>query len=498
MLNSKRLLTEHVEILEDFLNFRQIKKGSVIPHRFWLIGGSFSLACYISPDSITLKSCPLWVCYGYLLWKLCREYEDLSGLNALLENLTNYQTDLRKILSFLTDLNHVTRGHSPRERQLATICLESCVRIVKLLHQFVTTIDGKHPLSNTLINYEPFEDLPQFNLLGENSYRNFKTIFPIFLFIQSQFLLRLTVAMVDKQDFKWSELNNIISELRKETVTLKEKSNIKTNTKEYVGDLIKCSDLMEKSCDDDLCKLKWTSANLSAKLMVQMNLFERFNEKLATERNLNDLNEDLTEIQPLFEANAWEYNNLLILMRRLLNQDAAGEKKTALELTLGEQEAEEKKGPFKYVDQSTVISIDDEFFIQDGQFVVNDANASDLPPIEEQRNEKLLKSCFKPVLKQLRKQINPINQEMNERERRFMQEQGVLIPTPAETKELPTESSEDELDDNLVLRKKNNKKLIARPSKYDENRQFLAAKVQMGMLRLPTPLVNPSNEDVLE
>lgn len=517
VLNSKRLLSDHIEILEDFLNLHKIHE-SKDTGRFLKVSattiGTLSVAgaatalvfrCSggLSKYGLGLAAVGLGVFAGRQWKGIYHDYQDMRRLSTLLDNLGRYHSLIKRNLTYLTDLSHLN-GISDRDLLLGSASVDSLLRVIKSMHQFVTYMDDRFPAREEWLNYQPFEDLGDcVSLSGQDSaLKNLKSVYMIFLYIQSQFVLRTAIALIElKPEVTEKDLEEITKALAIEVVLpdlrIIRKAESRDNT-------IKCSTLMDKraSSSDGLDKLKWTTMNLSTKLLVQSNQFERINERLTTmettdRKKLLALNEDLSNMESLFVATACEFEYLQILFKKILNIDI--ERKD--EAIKSEKQMEDS--PAIAVDQSTAINIDDEFFILDGQ-MLNDkeaAGANDGSQVDDGRNERVLKSSFKPVLKQLRKQIDPLNDEMIERERKFLQGQGVDVASVDIVKPSPgmyssSTESEDELDDDMILRKK---KFTPKPSKYDENRQFLEEKLNSGFFRMPPPMRSAAaSEDILE
>lgn len=431
------------------------------------------------------------------------DWKDMRQFTSLLDNLSKYHSLLKRNLIYLTDVSLLNGILLDRERILGQSCIESTLRAVQILHSFVSKLDERQPITRELPNYQPFEDLGSCPAIADHrvegdAFKHFKEIYTIFLYIQSQFVLRVCIARVDHPLAK-TELQDVINHFQSE-LDRDDLQPIQTHGQ----NASKCFDLINKrhGGNNELGLLKWTSSNLSTKLMVQLSQLERFNGKLSSvvsSGEVSTLHEDLLALESLFLSNACELENMGILLRKILNNDP--QCIVEQENNLSGESSEQTQDP-PLLDQNTAITIDDEFFILDGQLAEKHDNATD-SQVDDPRNERLLKTCFKSVLRQLRKEIGSLNEDMLARERKFLQQQGVELPLAvANPKPTPLSNgssteSEDELDDNLVLKKK---KPAPRPSKYDENRQFLAEKVnQQGMFRLPLPMsFHTPSEDVLE
>lgn len=519
VLKSKNLLTDHIELLDDYLTLKDIQEPGRVSGLFWAttaatIGGASITGLAIkSSGNLRLGGIAIGVALGLgagYHWRSLYHYQkENQRLSLLLDVLNQYRNILKRNLMYLTDSSHLNGIPSERDSILSSSCVNSCLVVINLLHQFVSELDERSPITKELVDYEPFEDLgncEQF-LDQDTGLKNFKSLYTIFLFIQSQFMLRLVIALAENREPIENDLLRVTKKLQIEATRDDLQIVVKKEIKAGQENAVKISSLIDKEGKlAGLRQLKWTTNNLSTKLVLQLNQFERFKDNLEllnddaspskNKKKLMELNEGLSAIESLFVSTACEFENVQLLMRKALNIESEVKKAVP-----SAEVADESGLPLKVVDQSTAIDIDDEFFILDGQMAEKESTGFDAQ-VDDVRNERVLKTSFKPVLKQLRKQIDPLNEEMIERERKFLQQQGVELPTVDPVKlsvalYSSSTESEDELDEDMVLRKK---KLAApKPSKYDENRKFLEEKVQMGVFRLPAPAkFADAHEDLLE
>lgn len=90
-------------------------------------------------------------------------------------------------------------------------------------------------------------------------------------------------------------------------------------------------------------------------------------------------------------------------------------------------------------------------------------------------NEKIVKSQFRPVLRQLRDRLEPINDAMRQRERQFLAEKG--IPMTDEDDRRLSESDSDDAESN-------GKRNSIRKDNYADMRQFMMDNKSMGFMPL--------------
>lgn len=106
---------------------------------------------------------------------------------------------------------------------------------------------------------------------------------------------------------------------------------------------------------------------------------------------------------------------------------------------------------------------------------------------------KVIRRQFKPVLKQLKDKIDPINQSMRDREKRFFEMQGISFDEEKASLNDANNSDSDEFDSISLVRQNQN-----RENKFDDNRQFLQNKQQINFFSFPPPKNVFLQEDVVE
>lgn len=102
---------------------------------------------------------------------------------------------------------------------------------------------------------------------------------------------------------------------------------------------------------------------------------------------------------------------------------------------------------------------------------------------------RIVKRHFRPVLRQLKDRIEPINTAMRDRERKFLLDKGMDVAPDEDAHASSHESSDDELDEFGRMQKRRS---AARRSynkgvdvdTYEETRRFLAAKVPINLLSM--------------
>lgn len=502
------MLSENLELLEEFIfgqrlelsvdNTRKITELIGIP----VLCGSVALiscsareltkSCYSFRIPAKLTGAILISGLGYFGYSLGRSlnrnHQELCLLKALMSSITSYHDLLKKNLHYFID------HENQCDVALESATIRSMVVLIVQLHKIVTDLDERRPILLECPSYQPFEDLGNAELLSsERGLRNVKELYKVFLYIQSQFVMRLTVELLlnNGQEI-WDQVQAVTAKVdsEKSRHDLQVLSHIERNVeaKGFLASLASNS-----PSGHALANLKYATSNLCNTMLSQMGRFERISNQImslsgSSSDKLVRIDESLTTVESLMAANQCDFHNLRILVFQCLNGDKAP---LPPHCATEHQTETADPGHIITVQQNTPLQIDDEFFVLDGQQVEADqSTANDVG--EGTLTDKKLKTQFKPVLKQLRNKIDPLNVEMLERENQYLMKQGVE-PLPIEP-QVPvsvassTESEDELMGDDLILRPRMRK----RPTtKYDENRKFLEEKMQLSVpFRLPPPSSN--------
>lgn len=103
---------------------------------------------------------------------------------------------------------------------------------------------------------------------------------------------------------------------------------------------------------------------------------------------------------------------------------------------------------------------------------------------------RIVKRHFRPVLRQLKDRIEPINTAMRDREREFLLGKGLEVAPDEDAYSSSPASSDDDLDEFGRMRKRRGCRRedgdnVRNVDTYEETRRFLAAKDQMNLLSMP-------------
>lgn len=458
---------------------------------------------------------------GYCLLSSVKEYRDLrnrgrvSKVRKLIQNLNDFDSSLRKQIMFLREIS-LFRGKikcsEEWEGNLAVKTIQSIRKVTLLIYNEIRDLEEKLKIPTRYQGiYQPLdnlEDCEYFQKTEEEFQgRHIKEFFNIFLYIQSEFLLRIPfiVASQDNGFFMCEKnISKICQIVQKE---LKENSE---NLDYFLQPI--STDLNRFSLDNNQAKgqmhqfscLKSASGTILTKflaLATQLKIFDgnlqavRPRDEESLRKDLQKMKESLETLSVTFTCINLEFENLHLIYNKILNLPSK-----ALEDVQTSHKSSEEPG--KKIEDLTVNPATDEFFHLDASKEADwekPENDFDLADYEYDRvNQKLIKSTFKPVLVQLRKRIHPLHDAMKEREKQFLQNRGVPLPDDSDGggdfSDSLDEKSNSESDEEDSLSQKHRTK----PGKYEENREFLQEKQQIGLFFSLPPPQNLLSEDVLE
>lgn len=414
-------------------------------------------------------------------------------MTKLLDTLNAYHVVIKTNLNYLNEISLLGSGiESVINEQLTESSISSLVTVVTALHVAVQEWDSQYSLTEELGNYQPFENFDWTSYLDDpnsGSSKRLKELFNIFIFIQSQFILRTTIVLIENVDRDLSKKLIRIVGLIRDEIQRKDLRLLAINKQE--SGKIHCSDFIADSrTTSQYSKLRWTCSNLNTYLWVQLNEFEGFHQRLYSltdnqsvslqKKNIKLLNEHLDNLENIFNVSYNEFNSAQKILRNLLNNEDDDQLPIA---EVDKQEGDSTK--ITTVDQGTQLDIHDEFYVLAGQMGVDDNIPGADSQIEMVGNERLLKSRFTPVLKQLKREINPLKEDMALREKNYLKSQGIECE----------ESSEDSDDDSSI---EEMPVPAVKVNKYEENRKFLEDKVPIRVFQLPLVFGVSNEEDVIE
>lgn len=394
-----------------------------------------------------------------------------------------------------------------------------------MVYDGIKELESEYTISHKYqLVYEPIEELCQTDYFTkepeEFSAKNIKEFLNLFLFVQSQYLMRLGLIIatgdVDSDFIKYNTRN--LSPLIDE----------QTSNCLYNFDLIMFVASPDKESHSfkkldknrevplDLLRAKSYSMTFVPKLLavthecvrldsVLNNIINNYDKTDKEQDELHDLVPVMNQIDSELLMCQDEYQRFFITFQKFLNL-TPDEKvpEDAEKLPDVEKSQEKFEHDYRKVGE-TAFGYHDDFFALDG--FENDALASDEPTANkgdldqdaDQINRKIVKKTFKPVLKQLKTKIEPLATEMKEREKKVLTAKGVEVEDLDETRHSERDSSSEgsfsDSDDEEMQKKRMAKKST---QKYSEMRDFLEQKQQFNVFSFKPPAMSMVQEDVIE
>lgn len=540
ILNSKRLLIDHVEILEECYNEITQKESShyltacklaalgSIPVAISFLSSKFKSGWQ---NSISALVVAYGTCYGIKCFNKYRYRVQMKQLETFIHSLEQFEMAVRKNLLFLNERQHSREMKDSMEKSglevdsFVSNCVKSCVQTIKAVHRAVKQLEQDFVLTDRWDSlYSPIESLEDCELFSETvvanvkSPRDIKDYYNVFAYMQSQLLTRLALAVTcGLSAMGRCGLSELGAKLDDQTALCLSQFNtiVDPNRK-------RAPRIVVESLSPELSHLRTLTMSLSAKLystVHRYNEIEKILDETVTDlvksKSSNQTQDQLAlsmeEIINDLGASADECQRLLITWKKLFNKDDSD---TQLEIDARFKEgAEPALDMMPYEDrvfsEQDKPCIKDEFFAVDGtdtaRMEEDDRRSSNSIDHLESINAKIIKRHFKPVLVQLRERIVPISVEFKEREKRALRDKGIDVVDSDE------EPSADEESPNLPRRtvyssdseddqgrdEREAIKLQRSVQRYEDMRGFLANKEQFNIFGLK-PVTSMVEEEVLE
>ncbi|KAL1404013.1 hypothetical protein pipiens_019104 [Culex pipiens pipiens] len=501
-LNSKRLLIDHVEILEECLatidspespsfttaKFLALTSIAATSARMLL---PYRTAFRWTLPAIAFTTAAYTTCYSLKLARRFHFRRQEASLTGLITSLDRFEAAIRRNLLFLNDAQHATRTTKLAQQDcFAGNCVRTCMAAIRRIHEAVTGLERNYELDERWRDvYAPMEALEDCELFageevdyevvkGAAGVRTIKDLYNIYAYVQSQFLTRLALAVAcglsDLSFCKLTELSTGIDALR-----------------------------VVKTLPPEVANLRSLSTALSMKMLKTVHQYNQLEELLQEStqhyedsnfiNQLPSLELSLADISSELVASDEECQRLLILVKKLAN------KEDPLPQLPPPSEQQPEVDPAPTYSAQYNPPQKDEFFAVDGNEARDSDGNEDRPPDElEHIDSRIVKRHFRPVLQQLRERIEPIGVEFRKREKRALQDKGIQLE---EEEEVPTKntlySSSDSEDESEETERKD-KKFQRSVERYDDVRGFLAAKQQMNIFGIMPAMGNGMEEEVLE
>lgn len=392
--------------------------------------------------------------------------------------------------------------------------------------------------------YQPLESLSDCELFQRSADdldpSNVKDFHQIFQYVQSQLLTRLALlCAAHNPDAAYAFIRTAIPQLSsmlanhlaidtfaQQTLTTSTALQLRLNERRANHS----SSTLHPQADQTMPFLRALSLDVVAKFLAIAVEMRRLDEVLQSETELvpstlRNQAAAIGQIEEVLSECAEDFQRLVLSYHRLVNgREAPGELATLNSAAITNNETlDEPPRMFNecLLDQRRP---DAEFYaLLDRDDAVGDdspskptSNGLDLDDALHTVDGRIVKRHFRPVLRQLKDRIEPINTAMRDRERQFLLASGLEVtPVAEEQSAAPSgsDSDDDQLDEFGRMRKRRgggrqhgwqtHRNGLDAADIYEESRRFLAAKVPIdlasggGLMALPRPQ-RMMEEEILE
>ncbi|XP_058824865.1 uncharacterized protein LOC131685275 [Topomyia yanbarensis] len=535
ILSSKRLLSDHVEILETCLNSLHYKKNdtSFTASKLLVLSTLSGIGTYLLGRKRITWALPLLatstVSVLCCLSKWTKQFHFKrreKQVVTFIQTLDQFEAAVRKNILFLNECNHVRSAQNAMDNlcsganNFAANCARCLVETIKIIHGSVKALELEFTLDERWDSlYQPMEDLEDCDLfstdtaMGQIELKLLKDFYNIFAYVQSQYLTRLALSIVSSADTMLPcsilKLTDEINLQRNQC--LKHLNRILDHNRERIS-----YRQTIQTIPAQVTNVRTLSVGLSAKLLNTIHRFNSLEESLENillnydEKNFTSR---LLTLEAPLEAMAndlltstEECQRLLITVKNVLNREDASSL-THPGLLQEVSERNENVSPSQeriYSEQDKPVFEDEFFAVVGTECDVDAEKCKSVGSIDDLElvNSRLVKRHFKPVLEQLRERIEPIGVRFREREKQALLDKGIEW-VDLEADEGNTGGKRgtlydgSESDDEQEDAEREIRKFQKSVQRYDDVRGFLAAKQQTNIFGLK-PMTSVVSEDVLE
>lgn len=358
-------------------------------------------------------------------------------------------------------------------------------------------------------------------------FTSFKDFYNIFAYVQSQFLLRLALTILTRPSI--SQLNAelvkidcLIKQLVHEEENHFKNLSIELAKKKQLDmETLNAAKAMQNR-SGPVAVLQDSSLKLSARMVAVAGecqgldiTLQRLTEAETVHKNnakqLVEVANNMRSIENALSVCFDDFQRLMLVYNKFLsshlsNKDMASEKNV-----LGERNANDDEYPesFLRVEISTnhnELEKKDDFYAylfdenqtNFDQMSVESAPAHDMEILNFEK--RITKGKFRPVLKQLKNRIDPIRQDMLEKERKVLASKGINVDELFAKENDTQDKSETESEGSADLEFERRTKKLKERDNFAEMRNFLAQKEAINFFQLESsePVNAISKEEILE
>ncbi|XP_055849857.1 uncharacterized protein LOC129914564 [Episyrphus balteatus] len=559
ILYSKRLLADHVESLEHCLSFlQQQQEASSLTEKkpveiftarnTCVLLGSTILEHFITPKSLKLTLIPsvlftasfsaLFVVKNIFVFRNKVVERDLE---KLIRSIDEFGNCIRRNMTYFNEVLVMKASELIESRQIerAWDCITSIKEVVEVLFDATRKLEMLHPIPSRFTeHYSPMEDLKECDYFRNNitdyNPKNIKDFYNIFAYVQSQYLFRLALTISQKPSL--SSLSRDISNVeyqirqlvneeenhfRNLSIDLRKKKQLEASEFNQ-NQIMRCKSGPVAVLQSSSLKLSSCMVAVAEECQQLDEALQRLTETEAVQKDeskdLIDVANSMRSIEGTLSVCFDDFHRLMLVYDKFLSSkldDRLLDNKKSLPSSSATNDA------LADGNESILrVEISNDGGVKQDDFYAYMFEESDQQQEAENEHEnggadreilnfekRVTKGKFKPVLRQLKDRIDPIRQEMLEKERRVLEAKGINVDElfapennnnnssrfESENDDSGSEGSADEVE-------KRSKKIKERDN-FAEMRNFLAQKESINLFQLELPSQNAtinSNEEILE
>lgn len=447
-----------------------------------------------------------------------------SCLKILLRAIEDFESIIKKHILFFNEIQRFRpAGQVCDDDQQASNCISYLKDTIMVVYDAIKELETDYTIAKKFERaYEPIEDLWETEYFTKDlesfSAKSIKEFLNLFQFVQSQYLSRLGLIVASGGytesfiQYNTIHLTRLIEEQTHNSVQNFEIIVFGSNPDKHIYNFKKLNEM--KQIPNDLMRAKSYCMSFVPKLQavthqcvrLQLHLhraIEHFDETDKDRDDFFNLLPLMSQLDSELLMCQDEFQRLFITYQKFLNMEPE-EEPASIESSNEEVDSkhvERVEHDNRKVAES-VFGHHDEFFALDGYAddekpPIKDALAR-LDEDDELVNRKIVKRTFKPVLKQLKQRIEPLAEDMKERERKVLTAKGVKFEddvTNGSHKPMnatDSESGEEEEGDDEERRQKAKKYY----EKYNEMKSILEQKQQVNLFAMQPPQSKMMDEDV--
>ncbi|XP_037047404.1 uncharacterized protein LOC119082125 [Bradysia coprophila] len=520
ILKSRRLLSDHSEVLEECLS-NDCKESESWVHKY---SNGISCSLLVTSSILTLKFVSkrigvalCTISSGYAIMCLAKlvSYGQLwflhNSIERLLNDIDEFDACMRRSISYFREnaffqSTHQSGGMSTSSKEL-TACTTSLITIVESIRDVVVSLEQMVVLSKVDDLFSPLEDLSEYleKSSNEATVSNLKDLYNIFLYAQSHLLTRLSLLLIynGQSQLLPKAMCSALSRAMNDEIC-RENSRYEQLTSSAPTDTNhRSANTIDHVAMEPISNLKGYSISASSKILAIASECRRIDGIIQSVHKLNEdeltgLMPSIIQIENAFNVCQSEYQRFVVAYCKAMNVNYTDHCTDRPDIN-GDSEftAENEALHLKFKE---IEPDEEEFFTStertsDDESKESNRNRRGWDDELAEKNIKVVKQRFKPVLAQLKGKIEPIAASLRERERNHLLAKGIDPSEFVDCNKLNegfrscSDSDDDDGEDSVRHKK---------PNRFDEMRKFLEGKSQISLIPMRSANDNFLNEDILE